>query len=157
MIGAMKEVQDRKLTVSAAARKYYVPRRTLEDRVKGRIQHGKNPSPSTVLSKEEEDALVAYLVHTAKQRFPLTPKMTTAFAWAIAIRAGKADRFSKAGPSKNWFTCFRKRYPQLSLRKVDNLERTRAEALNPEVVSNYFDLVEKTIRTWSKKQAKTNI
>ena len=34
---------------------------------------------------------------------------------------------------------------KLCLRKMDNLERTRAECLSPEVVSNYFDLLEKTL------------
>lgn len=140
MLSAMNEVKEGKGTVSSVARKYQVPRRTLEDRIKGRVEHGKSPGPSTVLTKEEEDALVSYLIYMAKQGFPLTPKMTTAFAWAIALKAGTADRFSENGPSKNWFTRFRKRHPQLSLRKMDNLERTRAEALSPEVVSKYFDL-----------------
>ena len=40
----------------------------------------------------------------------LIPRMPTAFAWAIAIRSGNADRFPEDGPSKNWFTRFRKRH-----------------------------------------------
>ena len=145
MKAAMEEVRQGKGTPTAIARKYNVPRRTLTDRMKGRVQHGRKPGPSTALSKAEEDALVAYLVHMAKQGFPLTPKMTTAYAWAIAIRSGNADRFPKSGPSRNWFTRFRKRHQELRLRKMDNLERTTAECLSPEVVGNYFDLLEKTM------------
>jgi len=42
----------------------------------------------------------------AKQGFPLTPKMSTAFAWTIALRVEKADHFSMTGPCKKWFTNF---------------------------------------------------
>ena len=96
----------------------------LDDRIKGRVRHGKNPGPSTVLSKEEEDALVAYLVHMAKQGFPLTPRMTTAFGWAIAIRSGKADRFPDEGLSKNWFTRFCKRHPERKVRLPARFKRS---------------------------------
>ena len=70
MVAAMNEVQEGNGTVSSIARKYNVPRRTLEDRVKGRVRHGKKQGPSTVLSKEEEDGLESYIVHMAKQGFP---------------------------------------------------------------------------------------
>ena len=33
---------------------------------------------------------------------------------------------------------FKKRHPSLTLRKSDNLERSRAEALNPEIVEEFF-------------------
>ena len=145
MKAAMEELREGKGTPSAVSRKYNVPRRTLTDRMNGRVQHGRKPGPPTVLSKVEEDALVSYLVYMAKQGFPLTPKMTTAYAWAISIKTGKSDRFPENGPSRNWFTRFRKRHPELCLRKMDNLERTRAECLSPEVISNYFDLLEKTL------------
>ena len=95
--------------------------------------------------------MVSYLLYMAKQGFPLTPKMVSAFAWAIAMKVGRADRFPKTGPSKNWFTRFRKRHPQLRLRKMDNLERARAEALTPEVV-----IGENPSRPWTIELAKTN-
>ena len=98
-----------------------------------------------VLTKEEEDALVSYLLYMAERGFPLTPKMCMAFAWAIAIRAGKKKLFSDTGPTMHWWINFRKRHPQLTLRKVDTLERNRAECLNPEVVKEYFDLLKKTL------------
>ena len=73
--------------------------------------------------------------------FPLTRPLTKAFAWAIAVRSGKAERFGKEGPSKNWRTGFRRRHPELTLRKADKLERSRAASLNPEVVKQYFELL----------------
>ena len=50
MVAAMKEFKDGKGTVSSAARKHHVPKRSLDDRVKGSVQHGKSLGPSTVLT-----------------------------------------------------------------------------------------------------------
>ena len=108
--------------------------------MKGRVKHGTTPGPSTVLTAEEEDALQSYLIYMAQRGFPLTRTMTKAFAWAIAKRSGKADRFNpEYGPSEHWWVNIRKRHPKLTLRTTDKLERSRAEALSPEIVKEYFE------------------
>ena len=40
MVSAMKAVADKKMTINAAATKFSVPRKTLDDRIKGHVQHG---------------------------------------------------------------------------------------------------------------------
>ena len=126
---------------SQAATTYTVPRKTLDDRVKGRVVHGTNPGRDTVLSPTEEKALCNYLFYMAERGFPLTRSMVMAFAWAIAIRSGNGSHFNpELGPGEHWWTGFRKRklHPALTLRKVDRLDRSRAECLDPEVVEEYF-------------------
>ena len=49
---------------SAAAR-FSVPRKMLDDRMKGHVKHGTNPGPRTVLTPEQEEALVSYLFFKA--------------------------------------------------------------------------------------------
>ncbi len=66
----------------------------------------------------------------------------TKAAWAIA-RSGNKDRFSEVGPSMHWWSNFRKRHPELTLRKIDNLEHSRAECLTPEVVNDHFKFLTK--------------
>ena len=60
MVAAMDKAEQG-AKVSVAARMCGVPRRTLDDRIKGCMSHGSHPGPSTVLTQEEEDGLVAYL------------------------------------------------------------------------------------------------
>lgn len=43
MVLAMEAVSERKESIYSASKRYNVPRRTLEDRVKGRVKHGVNP------------------------------------------------------------------------------------------------------------------
>ena len=67
MTAAMKAVSDKEMAITQAAAKYSVP----HDRIKKKVEHGSRPGPSTVLTKEEEDGLVSYLVYMAQQGFPL--------------------------------------------------------------------------------------
>ena len=146
MLSAMEAVFKSEMSVSRAAAAFSVPRKTLDDRIKGRVEHGTKPGRSTVLTEQEEKALCSYLIYMAERGFPLTRRMVMAFAWAIALRSGKGDRFnSEIGPGEHWWINFRKRHPEISLRKVDKLERSRAECLDPEVVKEYFEMLEKTL------------
>ena len=73
MRDALKAVVEDGKSVSGAAKRFNVPRRTLDDRVKGRVRHGSRPGPKTALSKEEEDALCSYLIYMA-ERGSSTPR-----------------------------------------------------------------------------------
>ena len=107
-------------TVSTAAKLHSVPRKTLDDRVKGRVEHGTNPGPPTALTATEEGALISYLLYMADRGFPLTTTMAQAFAWAIAIRSGTQARLNaESGPGKHWWLNFRRRHPELSLCTAD--------------------------------------
>ena len=53
MAAAMEAVKGGS-TVSAATQQFGVPRKTLDDRVKGKVQHGTNPGPPTALTSKEE-------------------------------------------------------------------------------------------------------
>lgn len=141
---AIEAVSSKEMTVSAASRVFNVPRKTLDDRIKGSVVHGQKPGPKTALSPEEEESLANYLLYMADLGFPLTRTMVKAFAWAIAKRSGKEKRFNTdLGPSEHWWQLFKKRHTEIALRKSDKLDRNRAEAFNETIVNEYFDLLEK--------------
>ena len=120
MEAAMKAVEDGE-KVSTAAKQFRVPRKSLDDWVKGRVQHGTNLGPNTT---EEESALEAYLRYMAERGFPLTTKMAQAFAWAIAFQSGTQGRFNEStGPGKHWWQNFKAHHPSLRLHNADNLEQ----------------------------------
>ena len=142
---AMEAVK-REISVSGAARQFQVSRKTLDDRVKGRVQHGAKPGLGTALTVEEEGALASYLLYMAERGFPLTINMARAFAWAVYLRTGIQARFNnETGPGNNWWRGFRSRHPELSLHTADNLERSRACTLTREVVDKYFDCLKTTL------------
>ena len=123
-----------------------LPRKTLDDRIRGNVSHGKKPGRTTILTPEEEESLTQYLLYMAERGFPLTRMMVKAFAWAIAKCSGNDARFSpEQGPSEHWWQLFRKRHPNIVLRKSDSLERTRAEAFNEVIVTEYFEILRNTL------------
>ena len=109
MISAIESVRTGNLTITVAASRFNVPRKSLDDRLKGRVVHGVKPGVSTVLSGEEESSLVYYLLHMAECGFPLTRTMVKAYAWSLAKRMGSGHRFHpEYGPGDHWWSLFKK-------------------------------------------------
>ena len=84
---ALEAVQKNLTSVTTAANKFNVPRKTLDDRVKGRVVHGRKSGPGTILTPAEEDILCNYLIYMAQRGFPLTMKMVMAYAWSLAKKS----------------------------------------------------------------------
>ena len=57
MVLAMEDVKRGKMSVNAASKLHNVPRKTLDDMIRGRVRHGTKPGPSTILSLDEEKLL----------------------------------------------------------------------------------------------------
>ena len=75
MVSAMDAVKSGRFTITAAATQFSVPRKTLDDRIQGRVTHGSKPGVSTALTSIEEESLVSYLIYMANRGFPLTRTM----------------------------------------------------------------------------------
>ena len=79
MVSAMNTVEKKEMTVYSAAARFSVPRKTLDDRIKGRVKHSTSPGPATALTLEQEEALVSYLFYMADHGYPLTLTMVKAY------------------------------------------------------------------------------
>ena len=58
------------MTISAASKKFGVPRTTLSDHIHGKVK-GPQGGPA-MLSDQEETALVEYILYMSRHNFPLT-------------------------------------------------------------------------------------
>ena len=68
MVSAIEAVSQG-TAVSTAAKAFNVPLKTLDDHIKGRVKHGMKLGPDTVLTEEEEAALMSYLVYMAQRGY----------------------------------------------------------------------------------------
>ena len=66
---ALEAVQKNLTSVTTAAKKFNVPRKTLDDMVKGHVVHGRKSGPGTILTPAEEDILCNYLIYIAQRGF----------------------------------------------------------------------------------------
>ena len=68
---AIRRVHGRELSVFAASKDYGIPRSTLQRRLHSGLDEAK-PGPDTVLTAEEEDHIVEWIVDNAKRGFGQT-------------------------------------------------------------------------------------
>ena len=70
-----------------AARLYKIPVQTLRRHVNGSVEVGARPRPATILTDEEEDMLVKYLVGMADMGYEFTRKTTMELAFTIVQKS----------------------------------------------------------------------
>jgi len=68
MVKAIEVAKSGKMGVNRADREYGIPKTTLKDRLSGKVQHGRKPSPKLYLSSGEQKELVTFLMDVCKMR-----------------------------------------------------------------------------------------
>jgi len=132
---------DHVLSIRGLARAWNVPYRTLRNRIVGKVSGCKHASGRpTVLSSSEEQELVAVISDMARVGFPLTGKDVRQLAYDYAEQKGLKVFSEKAQcAGYYWFDNFIKRYPQLSVKKAENLSAARAMAVNETQINKWFE------------------
>ena len=95
-----------------------------------------------VFSDEQEQALVAYLLHAADIYYGLTPTEVRRFAYLCAVTYKLKFPTTwtvNEMAGKDWFSGFRKRHNELSIRKPQATSLARATAFNRTTVDEFFD------------------
>lgn len=133
-------------SLSATARLYGVPKTTLNGHSKGRLRGcTTGPGRKLSLTMEEEQSLINYIKYMADRGRPLTNRMLKKFATAILRRKEHDTQIDKnRGPSDKWCQRFRKRHPEIKLRKPDKASNPRMEVTREDIEA-YYDLLESTI------------
>lgn len=109
MAAAVQSVQDGK-GLREASRLYNVPVETLRRRVTGKVDMECRPGPPTVLTQEEEDAIVRYLIEMADMGYGLTREVVTKMVYVYVSKCGRENPF-KNETAGRWG--FKSRHPNL--------------------------------------------
>ena len=129
------------MAVSTASRTYKVPRTTLLCKHTGKYPIKRKMRPDTVLSNEEEQALVRCMLHIAKVGFPATKDQLLDSVQLLLNETKKINPFVNNRPGRHWFENFHKRHPELSMRTPTNICGSRG-ALTEVQIRNWFKEVE---------------
>lgn len=101
-----------------------IPESTLRDKLKGLHQQSK-PGAPTVLTGDEENRIVEWVLDMAKMGFPVnTQKLTTCVAHFVK---GRKTKFKDGIPGEKWIESFLKRHPNVARRVPSVLPKYRAE------------------------------
>ena len=85
--GQKRAVISDTLGLCEASRHYNIPVETIRKRVNGSVKMGCRPGPSTILTEEEEDKLVSYLITMADMGYGIRRETVMEMAFTIAARA----------------------------------------------------------------------
>ena len=146
---ALKKCRAQEMNITNAAKTYNVPRKTMTDRLKRKVEDNCCNGRRTVLNPTEENSLCSYIEYMATRGFPLTINQIIMFAWCIDKKSGR-NSFEPRGPTEMWWQGFKKRHPDaIKLRKPDSLDRGRALFSTVDNLRSYFTLLKKVLQDGS--------
>lgn len=128
-----------------AARDFDVPIMALKRRLK-------NPDVSPkkglghfdcVFNEEQEAELVSHILDMETRMYGLTTRDVRCLAFQLAEQNVINHPFSKTkqAAGQDWFTAFKKRHPELTIRSPEATSVARARAFNKPVVAQFYKLV----------------
>ena len=123
---ALSEIQNKKLSIRQASKKYGIPRITLGDHNSGRHvgKHGKLP----VFNEHEEKVIVDHLLVVSEWGFPFSKFDLRILAKHYLDKCGKKVKIFKYNfPGEDWAESFIRRNPILSTRMSRNIPARRAK------------------------------
>lgn len=100
-----------------------------------------------VFTAEEETLLVNYIFKMEERLFGLTCYDLRILAYKWAEKLGKKHSFSnvKQIAGRDWIQGFKRRHPEVKLRKPEATSATRAAAFNKVNVTKFFDLLKTVV------------
>ena len=133
------------LSVREAARRFNVPKTTLQERINGRRSIISSNAEKSWLSDHESQVIVNALIHSAQQGFPDTKRYLRGHVNTV-IQEKLGDPSFHVG--ENWVDRWLERWGKwLSTYWSTSLDTVRARALNPTIIEDYFQKVGETIST----------
>ena len=142
MLKAIQSVEEKGMKIRRAAELHGVPKSTLQDRISGRVQHGSRPGPISYLTMEEEEELAGFLISCAEIGYPHTVSQVLGLVQKMVDAKGRKEVHVSYG----WWQKFCQRHKNVALRTAAPLSMRRAMATDREVLNQYFDILENTLK-----------
>ena len=146
LVKAMEMVTNGESTIFSAAKTCNVPKETLRRRLKGDSIVEKRQGRHTVLSAQEEEALVGALQYAASCGFPQDSDDIKEMVRTFCEKLDRKNPFKAGVPGKEWILAFKKRHAvKLSQRKPEILTKARSEALTEQTVDSFHESLKQLI------------
>ena len=127
------------MSIRKAFEIYDVPKSTLQDRVSGRVKFGARSGPESYLNDQEEDELINFIQGCSDIGYTRTKKQILELVQMVMYEKGRNIRISEG-----YWSSFRHRHPQLTLRVAEPVSYIRLLGTRPEIIERYFDLLKHT-------------
>ena len=106
----------------------------------GRVQHGVKPGVKTALTPEEEEKLAAYIKDMQAAGFELRgPDVRDRAAEILRVSTCPSSPNRDWSPGHNWFAGFRKRHPDITMKRAFNRLSSPSLAKQKQVVKQFYE------------------
>ncbi|XP_045452707.1 chaetoglobosin A biosynthesis cluster protein C-like [Melitaea cinxia] len=141
---AIEAVRNKRLSIGKAAITYSVPKSTIHDYLKQESMKTPKSGRKAIFSQEQEVELVDHILKCSKQFYGLTIEMVRKIAFKFAEVNNLKHNFDKKThmAGKDWFYAFKKRNPNISLRRPESTSINRITAFNETEVKMFFNILE---------------
>lgn len=146
---AIEAVRLGRMTLSKAASAFGVPRTTLRRRFENKNLRASGNIKclgrfKTVFSVEQEQEMVNHILNMEVRFYGVTIKDLQCLAYQLAEKNKIKHSFNsgKMMAGKDWIKGFRKRHPELSIRKPEATSTARAQAFNKPNVMKFYNLLQ---------------
>lgn len=131
-------------SVKSVAVQFAIPRSTLRDRLKSEKTCEPCMGRKPVFNKDQEKALAARVINLANMFYGITITDLRRLAFSVAEELKISHNFNKETQmaGEDWVSGFRKRNPQISLRKPSATSLSRVIGFNKSEVDLFFNNLE---------------
>ena len=137
---AYNDIITGKLSMRRAAIEYGIPRSTLSDRVTGKVMGPTVKSgPTRYLNDSEELELENFIIKMAKIGYAYSRKEIIQLVQEFIDKKKPHDNIVV---TSGWWECYRRRHPNIVLRKSEPLSHICSMATQPEILEGYFQELE---------------
>lgn len=128
------------------AQRYGIPRRTLR-RYKNNGLSVKRLGRPSIFTPQQEKDFVKRILRYSEIGLPLTSNLVRHQAFRYCNRFNIQNNFSrtKEMAGKDWLLLFLRRHPEIAKRKAQAMNPARAQKLNRNIVSDYFEKLERVL------------
>jgi DDE superfamily endonuclease len=134
---ALKDINEG-MSVKSAAKKWMIPRTTLNDLKLGHYKPEARPGPATILSATEEQLLEEWIIEMSRRGLPLSRNNVMDSIQRIINDDGRSTPFKDGRPGSTWYKLFLQRHPCVTERYAESISRSRG-ALTEGCIRGWFD------------------
>ena len=135
---ALQACRERRLSATAASKQFGVPRSTLTDRLRGKVDDQAKPGRKPVIPLEVENKICDSVCESAERGMGIGRQDVLHRIGVLAKRHDIPTPFRDGRPGKFFWKGFLTRHPEITLRKPEPLSGVRARAVNHDSINNYF-------------------
>ena len=122
---ALRQIRSGELKVTEASKKFKVPRTTIFDRLRNRVDEQCPMGRKRALTPQQEIDLCKYMNHMNSCGSPLTKNEVLHYVRSLDKKNGR-NVFGDNGPSEMWWSLFMARHKsEIKLRKANHSDRVK--------------------------------